>query len=76
MMSLYRVIVFSDLIERDEYLVIAQSTEEAENRWRESHESINYTSIMVSSPITEIDGFEIRLVKKSKKYERGRIKCS
>ena len=63
MLNLYRVIVFSDIIERDEYLLIAKSTDDAEKKWRENHKYINYTSIMVSSPIKEIDGYEISLRK-------------
>lgn len=64
MISIYRVIVFSDIVERDEYLVVANSSSEAESNWRKNHPSVNYTSVMVSSPITEIDGYEIKLVKK------------
>lgn len=63
MISIYRVVVFSDMVERDEYLVVAESSSEAESSWRKNHPSVNYTSVMVSSAITEIDGYKIELVK-------------
>lgn len=65
-MKLFRIIVFTDMVERDEFLVIGKNAEDAEKRFRNKHKykPESNVSIMTGGPITQIDEFEIKLEKR------------
>ena len=54
------------MVERDEFLVIGENAEDAEKRFRKKHKykPESNVSIMTGGPITQIDGFEIKLEEK------------